>query len=242
VSLAQSLTFDITTREFKYEIAASRGMHTFRDLETAAYCPRKLYYRRREPDADVQIPDTVRDRRELAFAYETLLESDSDLRGAPIEITPTQFRSRVSCAKARLDDWDALVDPPEREVFIEGKDARGIAHKVIDDPPRPALVFAGEPPEQGIWEPQTVRLVAAASALAWDRETRVDTVFAEYPAFGVIREIDVTSRRRAIYRAALRTADAIDGPPSRVANRSKCDACEYRTDCGVTTRSLRSLL
>ena len=125
---------------------------------------------------------------------------------------------------------------------LEGKDARGIAHKVLEQPLAPSLVFAGRPPEQGVWEPQSVHVVAAALALAWERETTVERAFVEYPAYGVIREIDVSARRRAQYRAALRTAESIDGPPARVENRDKCEPCEYREGCGVRTRSLRSLI
>ncbi|MHB9287512.1 hypothetical protein ACKVMT_10810 [Halobacteriales archaeon Cl-PHB] len=217
-------------------------MQAFRDVATAAYCPRKLYYRKREPDPDAAVPEAVHERRALAFRYPELLRDDAALAAAPLAVTPTQFRSRLSCTKARLDDWAALADPPYRDVLLEGKDCRGVAHKVLDHPPRPSLVFTGEPPERGVWEPQSVRLVAAALALSYERETVVDAAFAEYPAHGVIRRVDVGARRRARYRAALRTARSIDGPPARVANDAKCDPCDYREDCGVTSRSMLSRL
>ncbi|QSG04481.1 CRISPR-associated protein Cas4 [Halapricum desulfuricans] len=217
-------------------------MHAFRDVATAAYCPRKLYYRRRDPDVGESIPDRVRDRRELAFEYDRLVTDDAALRAAPIEVTPTTFRSRIGCHRAGLDAWDELADPPASDVVLEGKDARGIAHKVLETPLAPSLVFTGRPPEQGVWEPQSVRLVAAALALSWERERSVERAFAEYPAYGVIREIELSARRRSQYRAALRTAESIDGPPKRTENREKCQACEYREGCGVKTRSLRTLL
>jgi len=216
-------------------------MHAFRDVATAAYCPRKLYYRRRDPEA-VDTPEEVAARRRLAFRYEELLDSDPELLAAPIEVTPTQYRSRLGRTKARLDAWEELADPDEREVHLDGRECRGVAHKITAGPPRPSLVFAGEPPEQGVWEPQTVRLVAAAKALAWERETPVETAFAEYPAYGVVRRVPLTTRRKAAYRSALRTAERIDGPPGRVENDAKCAPCEYRDDCGTQTRSLRSLL
>jgi CRISPR-associated exonuclease Cas4 len=217
-------------------------MHAFRDVETAAYCPRKLYYRKRDPD-ERTTPEEVARRRELAFEYERLLTDDSALADAPISVTPTQFRSRLGSAKARLDAWDALVDPAERDVFCRGQECHGRVHKLLDgSPPSLSLIFGGTPPEQGVWEPQSVRLVAAAKALSWERETAVERVFAEYPAYGVIREVAVDTRRTAQYRAAVRTADAIDSPPARTNQRSKCDPCEYQSDCGVRTRSLRSLL
>lgn len=217
-------------------------MHTFRELATAAYCPRKLYYRRRDPDPDSEIPQEVTDRRQLAFEYDQLLTDDAALLAAPIEVTPTTFRSRIGCAKASIDDWESLADPSERNVLLTGKDARGIAHKVLETPLAPSLAFAGRPPDEGVWEPQSVHLVAAALALSYERGERVETAFVEYPAYGVIRRIDISARRRATYRAALRTAESIDGPPHRTDNREKCEPCEYRGECGVRTRSLRSLL
>jgi CRISPR-associated exonuclease Cas4 len=216
-------------------------METFRDVETAAYCPRKLYYRRRDPEAD-DPPSEVAAVRELAFRYEELMADDAALSAAPTALTPTQYRSRLGRSRARCDDWDALASPPRRDVHLAGRECRGVAHKVLEDPPRPSLVFTGDPPTNGVWEPQTVRLVAAAKALAWERERPVETAIAEYPAHGVVREIPLTTRRKATYRSALRTARAIDGPPARIDNDAKCSPCDYREECGVQTRSLRSLL
>lgn len=218
-------------------------MHAFRDVETAAYCPRKLYYRRKSPD-DRDIPDIVEERRALAFDYERLLGDDAAIRDAPIEVTPTQYRSRLGCAKARLDCWDELTDPTARNVFLSGRECRGIAHKLLDsgELPSVSLAFAGAPPETGIWQPQSVRLMAAAKALSWEREVDVQRVYAEYPAYGVVRAVEVDARRVAAYRGAVRTADAIDGPPARTSNRQKCRPCEFNSRCGVKTRSLRSLL
>jgi len=217
-------------------------MHAFRDLETAAYCPRKLYYRRRQPAEET--PDRVARRRDLAFRYESLLADEAALREAPIAVTPTQFRSRLGSAKARLteSDWRGIVDPDGRDVLLAGRECRGVAHKVLAEAPTVSLVFTGKPPEQGVWHPQSVRLVAAAKALSWERETPVERAFAEYPAHGVVREIPLTTRRKAAYREAVRTADAIDGPPPRVDNDAKCAPCEFRDECGTRTRSLRSLL
>ena len=216
--------------------------HTFRDLETAAYCPRKLYYRRREGPSE--IPEEIERRRALADDYERLLDDDAALLAAPIEPDPATVRERLRAARDRLDSWAGIADPADTDVYLAGKDARGIAHKLVpaDEGTVPSLVFAGRPPEQGVWEPQTVRLVAAAKALSWEREGQVERAVAEYPAHGVVREVDVNARRAGIYRRALRTAESIDGPPARVDNDAKCEPCEFREQCGVRTRSLRSLL
>ena len=232
------------SRERLYRIPRPlRGMYSFRAVETAAYCPRKLYYRRNSPP-EGDPPDEVRARREIAFAYDKLLADERALREAPIAVTPTTFRSQLGCAKARLgEDWNHIVSPDEREGFLSGRDCHGVAHKLFAcSPPSASLIFTGKPPERGVWEPQSVRLMAVAKALSWERETAVKRVFAEYPAHGIIREVPVDGRRAAAYRKALRTVQTLDGPPARVDNRAKCSPCEYRGNCGVRTRSLRSLL
>ncbi|MES3516226.1 MAG: Dna2/Cas4 domain-containing protein [Natronomonas sp.] len=215
-------------------------MQAFSDLAVAAYCPRKLYYRR---DDDRAIPPEVRQIRDLAFRYEELLDAGTDLTEEPIAVTPTQYRSALGGAKARLDAWAELADPPKRRVLIEGKDCRGIAHKLLSV--GPTVVSAGEPPPQGVWKPQSVRATAAAKALSYERGETITTAFVEYPAVGVIRRIEVTGRRKAEYRRTLEAAEALDGdgePPPRLDDETKCESCAYRGDCGVRTRSLRSLL
>ncbi len=220
-------------------------MHAFTDLETSAYCPRKLYYRRTRGDEEPpeEAAEAARRIREIAFRYPELLDPTSEMP-PEVEATPTQFRTRLSCARERFDHevWSGLAEPDARDVFLEGKEARGIAHKVFGDPPTPSLVFAGEPPDRGVWEPQGVRAVAAAKALAWERQRPVERAFAEYPAYGVVREVRLTTRRKAAYRRAVRVAESMDGPPARVDSDGKCRACEYRATCGTRTRSLRSLL
>ena len=88
-------------------------MHAFRDLETAAYCPRKLYYRRRA--AETSIPEEVATVRSLAFEYERLLAEDAALLAAPIEIDPGTYRDRLRSARDAFECWDALADPPARD-------------------------------------------------------------------------------------------------------------------------------
>jgi CRISPR-associated exonuclease Cas4 len=217
-------------------------MHAFRDLETAAYCPRKLYYRRREADPDRETPPEVADRRALAFSYERLLADEHARRTAPIAVDPDEYRHRLARTKRERDDWDGLVDPADRNVLLTGREARGIAHKILEDPLAPSLAFTGAPPEQGVWEPQRVRAVAAAKALSYERETPVEHAIVEYPAHGVVRTVALTTRHKAAYRSAVRAADTVDGPPARLDDSAKCEPCEYRTECGVRTRSLKSLL
>ncbi|MFC7176467.1 CRISPR-associated protein Cas4 [Halosegnis marinus] len=214
-------------------------MHAFSDLATAAYCPRKLYYRRREDDRSV--PEEVERVRALAFRYPDLAAPDSDLRDEPVEPTPTQYRANLGRAR-ELAAWDALCDPARRNAFLEGREARGIAHKVLDDPLAVSVVSAGAPPDEGAWRPQTVRAVAAAKALSWEEGTEVARAYVEYPAYGVVRRLRLSTRRKAIYRETVATVEAMDGPPARLSDDARCGPCEYREECGVRTRSLRSLL
>lgn len=213
----------------------------FSDLRVAAYCPRKLYYRRQEPDRSP--PDAVADRRALAFEYPELLDADDDsLTARPIDVPPAVYRRRLRALRRERDDWETIADPVERNVPLSGRECHGIVHKLLVDPPRPAIVSPGDPPDDGVWKPHAVQAVAAAKALAWERERPIESAVVEYPAHGVVRTVSLSVRRKAAYRAALRAARELDGPPGRIDNRSKCAACEYGDQCGVRTRTLRSLL
>jgi CRISPR-associated exonuclease Cas4 len=214
-------------------------VQAFTDLAAAAYCPRQLYYRRRDdPDADRDA------RHELAFRYRELLAPETDLSDEPIAVTPTAYRRNLGCVRARLEEatFDALCDPPARDVFLAGRDARGVAHKLLEAPPRPSVVVAGTPPERGVYASQAVRATAAALALARERGQRIESAFVEYATHGVVRRVRLGARRRGQYRRALGTARSIDGPPPRIDDDAKCRACEYREECGVRTCSLRSRL
>lgn len=214
----------------------------FSELSTAAYCPRKLYYRRRN---EVEVPDEVAERRDLAFRYGDLLSGpDERLADLPLAVGPSAFRANLDRARRRFsDEWSHLRNPADRERLVEGKDCRGIVHKVLPlDPPTPSMVFTGDPPEQGVWEPQSVRAVAAAKALSWESERSVERTFVEYPTHGVVREIGLTTPRKAAYRQAVNAVRSLDGPPPRLRGDAKCKPCEYRSECGVKTRSLKSLL
>ena len=210
------------------------------DLAHAAYCPRQLYYARREETREP--PPSVDAIRALAFEYPTLADaSDDELATRPLASSPSEYRANLRELRNR-DEWDALTEPVARDVLLTGKDCRGIAHKLVGDPPIPSFVSTGEPPQQGVWEPQRVRAVALAKALAWERKTAVPRAIVEYPAVGVARTVELTTRNKAAYRRALRVARGLDFVPPRLQDSAKCDGCSYRTECGVKTRSLKSLL
>lgn len=216
-------------------------MEAFGDIATAAYCPRKLYYRRKHGDG-TEVPDDVSAVRALAFRYEELLGPDADLASEPIAVRPAAYRRALRRSKERSDRWESLIDPAERRAFLRGKDAAGIAHKLLSGPPAPVLLSAGEPPERGVWRPQSVRATAAAKALSWERERSIERAYVEYPAYGVVRTVRMTTRRKAAYRRALGAVEDLDGPPPRLGDDPRCRSCEYREECGTKTRSLRSVL
>ena len=236
-------------------------MISFSDVARAAYCPRQLYYVRRADER--RVPPEARARIDLAFRYPSLVDApDATLRRLPIRRSPAAYRRNLSRLRER-DDYGRLIAPDRTRAFCAGKDCHGTVHKVLatdaddarddarddaetDDasgnpPPTPVIVSPGEPPENGVWEPQTVRVVAAAKALSWERERTVPRALVEYPSVGVVRSVSLTRRTRAAYRRALRAARAIDGPPPRV-DDDRCSGCDYREQCGVGRRSLRSLL
>ena len=215
-------------------------MPTFSELSRAAYCPRQLYYARKHDDGEP--PDSVEEKQGLAFRYRELRTADDEtLAALPIERSPETYREALDSLSTR-PVWEDLCEPVETGYYVEGKDCAGLLHKILPgDPPTPTLISPGEPPAEGVWKPQTVRAVAAAKALAWEREREIPRTLIEYPAVGVVRAVPLTTRRTATYRRVLRTVRAMDGPPPRV-NDDRCDSCEYRTECGVSTRSLKSLL
>lgn len=215
-------------------------MPTFSDLSRAAYCPRQLYYAR--TDENRGPPPEVEAKKQLAFRYDELRTADDEkLADLPIQCSPADYRDALDRLSTH-PDWAGLCEPAERKYAVEGKDCHGRIHKLIaGDPPVPTVISPGSPPETGVWEPQSVRAVAAANALAWERQREIPRALVEYPAVGVVRDVELSCRRTADYRRVLRTVRSMGGPPPRV-NDSRCESCEYRSECGVTTRSLKSLL
>lgn len=226
-------------------------------LARAAYCPRQLYYARR--DDDFEPPARVAAVRDLAFAYEDLrTTSDEALADRPIEVSPATYRANLAVLAER-EDYDALVDPGVRDAFLRGRDCHGIAHKLLgvapdpDDsateasaetpPPTPTIVSPGTPPPpRGVWEPQRVRAVAVAKALSWEYRRPIPRALVEYPTHGIVRTVRLTTRNKSAYRRVLWTVRSMSGVPARTDETSKCDACEYRETCGTKTRSLKTLL
>lgn len=219
----------------------SRASTPISHLGRAAYCPRQLYYAKRRDDHEP--PPEVARVRELAFRYEKSRTADDDeLADLPLSVDPRTYRANLERLTAR-DDWAELADPTDRETFVSGRDCHGVAHKILDtDPPTPTVVSPGSPPDRGAWEPQRVRAVAVAKAVAWEREREIPRALVEYPAHGVVRTVRLTTRNAGAYRRTLWTVRRMEGVPPRLRDSAKCAACEYRTSCGTKTRSLKTLL
>ena len=233
-------------------------------LARAAYCPRQLYYARR--DDDHEPPPDVAAVRDLAFAYErTRTATDEALRELPIAVAPETYRENLA-SLAEREEYPQLAAPKTRNAFLRGRECHGIAHKLLapvdgdnraadqaqatpereasptPSPPTPTIVSPGDPPPQGVWEPQRVRAVAVAKALAWERQREIPRVLVEYPAHGVVRTVRLTTRNKSAYRRTLWTVKSMAGVPARVRDTTKCEACDYRDTCGTKTRSLKTLL
>jgi CRISPR-associated exonuclease Cas4 len=147
-------------------------------------------------------------------------------------------------------DVDANLDPgpdpgpdPNRTPPTP-TDGRGVGIEAVPGDRRvlPGLVSPGSPPDRGVWAPQRVKAVAAATALARERGRQVDRAVVEYPAVPAVRTVRLTARNRDRYRRVLRAVRTREGVPPRTDDRGKCDACEYADACGVRSRSLRSRL
>lgn len=210
------------------------------DLAIAAFCPRKLYYVR---TTDRTPPPEHETALGLAHAYAAVLGSDGmNLADRDLAVAPGTLRENLAAERERLSAWESLMEPSARDVFLAGKDVHGRVAKVLRNPLAPTIVSPGAPPPDGVWQPQAVRAVGAAKALAWEEESPVERAYVEYPRHGRIREVSLTTRRTAAYRRVLRSVAAMDGPPPRLGNDAKCQSCRFADTCGVRTRSLRSLL
>jgi CRISPR-associated exonuclease Cas4 len=210
------------------------------DLSLAAFCPRKLHYARQ---TDRTPPSTYQDALDLSQRYGDVFGPGStDLPAEKLAVHPSTFREALRAAHTSHAAWEELVAPQGTDVSLSGKDVHGVVAKVLNDPLAPSLVSPGAPPPEGVWQPQAVKAVGAAKALAWERETPVQRAFVEYPRHGVIRSVELTTRHKAAYRRTLRSIRSMTAPPPRIDDDSKCETCRFADRCGVRTRSLRSLL
>lgn len=214
-------------------------MQTFSELALGAYCRRKLYYRRQGLGEGRSIENDV---LKLATQYSELL--NGLISPARLDVDPEKVAAHLRDARQRYANaWPSLRDPSRLDQHVEGADCRGRVGKILQtNPPSPTIVSPGRPPDNGVWHPHAVKAVAAATALATESGCHIEKAFLEYPRYGVIRAVELTPPRVAEYRRTLVAVRNLDSPPARTDNGRKCVSCEYQEECGVQSRSLRSLL
>lgn len=204
-------------------------MQTFSELSQAAYCLRKLHYRRGdgwEATHEGITPDR------LSHRYDELLDCRVPrevLSRDPATVAANLERTR----EAFPELWPSLLSPQEIGVYLNGPAGRGYVNKVLDtDPPVPTFASGGRPPSTGVWRPHAVRAVAIGRALARQRNRSLQRVLVEYPRHGIVRAVRLSERRLAMYRRVRRAVSEMGDSPPRTDNPSKCRSCEYEARCG----------
>ncbi len=186
---------------------------SFSDLSAKAACLRTLSNTRETNEQKHSSPDDCERTVELAYQYQELVDTDEQTLGAlPIERSPEAYRAALHGLEERAD-WAGLVAPDSRRVRLEGVNCHGLVHKILcngDNPPKPSIVSTESPPEIGVWQPDAVRAVAAAKALAHERDRTVPWAIVEYPAAGVVRDVRLTARRKVTYRRVLRAIQSTE--------------------------------
>lgn len=169
-------------------------MYAASDLSVAAYCPRQLYYRR---DDDCEVPPSVAARRELAFEYERLLAADdASLSARPRSIGRTSGALGSASTAGTRSSTRPIGTASSQAGSGEGSRARSSTTR---SPPRISARIATR---AGRLE-TPLRAIALAKALSWEHEVAVETAFVKYPTHGIVREIALTTRRKAAYRDAV---------------------------------------
>lgn len=95
----------------------SRQLVAFSDLRTAAYCPRKCYYQRRQDQDDREPPPSVESIRALSSRYADLLEADLEtLAEEPFALEPAAYQRRLETTRDRGDhdrnNWEERLECP----------------------------------------------------------------------------------------------------------------------------------
>lgn len=192
--------------------------------------------------------------------------SDSD----SVEIDLQKIASNLEVTRDEFDFWDSITRPLYVHLYLDNGQLHGTLEKVfkvkiedMDDGSNERLSFSliktGEPPENGVWKTQRTE-ASAAYRLFKDQIREVDglgfpnteaenptlskEIFVEYPRVGKIRKKRIrTDDFRRLDRIIEKLKEASKGyPPSRIDNRSKCEVCDYREECGVKTQSLLTRL
>lgn len=220
------------------------------EVRRAVYCGRQAYYESRRDACRVPSPET-RVLREVAYVYPTLVESPEEaLRhaeetaGVSVSLDLTDAADKLAEVRDKNPErWEAVAYPDREEHHFEGESLRGTVDKLsFDGGALVSLVKTGTPPRNGVWGSE--RVEAAAFKRLVSRIHDVGGVVFEYPRVGALRRVDVGRDDVRALERALETLEDIkeDVPPSRTDNRSKCESCDFREECGVKTKSVLTRL
>lgn len=221
------------------------------EVRRSTYCGRQAYYESQREACRIPSPET-RVLREVAHIYPLVIDSPADaLRRAerrtgvsvPLDLTD----AADALAEEREENperWEAVAHPDREERYFEGEDLHGAVDKLSfgGDGVLVSVVKTGTPPRNGVWGSE--RVEAAAVRRMVSREHEFGGVVFEYPRVGALRRVELGRDDVRALERALETLDGIENgvPPSRTDNRSKCESCDFREECGVKTKSVLTRL
>jgi len=223
------------------------------EVRNAVYCGRQAYYESRRDACRIPSPET-RVLRELAHTYPTLVESPEKALATACEIAGVDVELNLSDASEGLSEerenneelWDVAAHPDREERYYESNRLCGTVDKrsFTEDGVFVSKVKTGTPPPNGVWSSDRVEATAVERLVSSTTGDEVAYVVVEYPRAGALRRVEPGKDDERALENALETLEEIqDGiPPSRTDNRSKCEACDFREECGVETRSILTRL
>jgi len=221
------------------------------EVRNAVYCGRQAYYESKREACRLPSSET-RVLRELAYLYPTFVESpDTALRRAcetaGVSVSLDLSGAADSLAEARENDpslWNVVARPDREERYVENGRLHGTVDKLSfgDDGVVVSIVKTGTPPVEGVWSSERVEAAAFEKLVFATHD--VSSVVLEYPRVGAFRRVDVgRDDERALERAVETLEEMEEGvPPSRTENRSKCESCDFKEECGVKTKSVLTRL
>jgi CRISPR-associated exonuclease Cas4 len=221
------------------------------EVRNAAYCGRQAYYESQREACRLPPPET-RVLREVAYLYPEVVESPEDALREACEFASVSVSLDLKEAAERLVEtrdgspelWDHVAYPDREERYIETDRLCGTVEKLsfVDGGVVVSILKTGEPPRAGVWSSERVE-AAAVRRLASSKGT-VEKVIVEYPRVGAVREAKLGKDDERALKRSLDTLEDVEKgyPPPRTDDRTKCEPCDFKQDCGVETRSLLTRL
>lgn len=223
------------------------------EVRNAVYCGRQAYYESRREACRIPSPET-RLLRETAYLYPTLVDSPNEALRSACNVAGIELKLDLSDASDNLDVlqeektelWNAVAYPDREEKYYENDELCGTVDKrsFTEDGLVVSKVKTGTPPPNGVWSSDRVEATAVERLVSSAEETGVAYVVMEYPRVGALRCVEPGKDDERALESALEILEEIKNgiPPSRTDNRSKCESCDFREECGVETRSILTRL